>query len=92
MNCKLGDLARMIRSDFPENIDKLVWVREKASIFVGEDWMCEALQPMRSTFGWVPAGSIGSAADADLRPIRDPGDDAVDEMLVLLGSPIKETA
>ena len=92
MNCKPGDLARMVRSDFPENVNKLVWVREKAPTFVGEGWMVELLQPMKTTFGWKPAGSIGSAADTDLRPIRDPGDDAVDEMLVLLGSPAKETA
>jgi len=31
-----------------------------------------------------------AAPDQVLRPIRDPGDDATDEMIVLLGKPVRE--
>lgn len=72
MNCKPGDLAYFIRSDFPENVGHIV---EVLSPFNGEKWMVKPITKLRATkAGWfeVWTDEPGTAADADLRPISGP--------------------
>lgn len=93
MNCKPGDLAVVVRArDTPEMLGRYVVVLRKAAPneFVrlrpeesGVTWMVRS-----AAAGVLPAtladGSKGSFLerpyfDGSLKPIRDPGDDAVDE-------------
>ncbi len=75
MNCKPGDLAVVVRSIYdPAQIGKIVRVVE---------WCAY-------TEGWIVSPCIlfyASVHDECLRPIRDPGDDAVDETLQWLPAP-----
>jgi hypothetical protein len=101
MNCKPGDLAVVVREMplSPGMLGRIVRVVRRATDF-------ERLSGFRVTTegipGWVVEAPrmnwegdvVDSRAISDhlLRPIRDPGDSAVDEMLLLVGSPTKETA
>lgn len=85
--CKVGDLAVIVGSDFPENLGHFVHVvclpdpdKYPVPLELG-DWECEPLGMLR---GWDDKernlSSVGSEViainDADLRPIRnDPGQD-----------------
>lgn len=92
MNCKPGDIARVVSSG--ANRDALVRVLDSDNCDPGE-WRCEALQSL-SKYVWerivgrVPAGTIVYAMDSILRPIGNPGDDARDETLEWLPVPIRE--
>lgn len=97
LNCKPGDLAIIVsvpRSTSPRIVAA---IEAKA---LGRIVRCLTLA--RSNDGlsacWritepfsvlTPVGAIDffGIADKDLRPIRDPGDDAVDEVLAKLGAP-----
>lgn len=97
MNCKPGDIARLVGfpPDLKMN-DKLVKLADKPPVAIGGivQWvLSEKLQitvpptvRMRLSDGSIfPSGAaigISSLADFHLRPIRDPGVDAVDETLV----------
>lgn len=76
MKCKIGDLAMIIASDFPENIGGLVDVIE-AGTSVGE-WGVKTLQPLtandtlRNELVRVPAGAMCGIQDYALQPIRGP--------------------
>lgn len=78
MNCKPGDLAIIVRScaGHEGKIVRIVrWVG-KVRGWVGDDrW--ETDTQLRGERG----GLTRSMRDSALRPIRDPGDDAKDEML-----------
>lgn len=86
MNCKPGDLAVVVRAaEHAKNcIGKLITVEKTVS---GTHWR---YSPMlyRATDG-LP---INYVEDECLRPIRNHPDDAVDEMLVITGKPVKEAA
>lgn len=88
MNCKQGDLAFIVRVMTPicnPNLNRL----------------CEVLKPAEDHPGWWRVRMLGRPGityhglekqegimrDCNLRPIRDPGDDATDEMVQLLGKP-----
>ena len=91
MRCRPGDLARIVKSDFPEDIDKLVWVQRRVTAqdrenweLENDDWWCEPLSPVRGWYdkaaGWSESNmDILSFRDDELRPIRDT--DGVDETL-----------
>ena len=100
MNCRPGDLAVIVR-----NSRWLGWIVEVVSAapqvpFVApdgtkfgadrgsNDWLIKAPRP----FGKNPltVSCYATVPDSALRPIRDPGEDAQDEMLRPL--PIKEPA
>jgi hypothetical protein len=98
MNCKPGDLAVIVASDFQQNIGRLVQVIRADTVYCfGPEWECECLSSVYvednditgECFGefWANAGRAVSIPDADLRPIRDPGDDARDESLLWLPVP-----
>lgn len=92
MNCKPGDIARIIEQG--RNRDALVRVLDDLECDPGV-WRCEALQTVVAyrlnwPVGSFPAGTILWGPDANLRPIRDPGDDAQDETLSWLPVPSTE--
>lgn len=87
MNCQPNDLARVISN--PETIrhhtaDKIVRVARLEFSERGSPlWVLE--KKLMARYGMVDA-----ILDCALRPIRDPGDDAVDETLLRLPSPRQE--
>lgn len=91
MNCKQGDLAIVVKS-WAGNEGKIVRCIKYAGVQPwqdGEDlpsWEIDIDLP--GVYG--PPENI--IADEQLRPIRDPGDDAQDETLTWLEVPNKETA
>jgi hypothetical protein len=79
MNCVPRDIARIVGNSHGNN-DRLVEVL-RADGAAGW-WLCKALSPlsiwdMRCEI--YPPGTEVLMADVCLRPIRNPGDDAVDE-------------
>lgn len=71
MNCKPGDLAIMVRSGIRENIGKIFEVLEPApresAIFGSFSWKVRASSPTLDNEGEFTL--VGTAYDADLRPI-----------------------
>lgn len=101
MNCKPGDLARVVRASIPQNLDRFVVVGEFAFMHAkfGPVWWVEPCGEMRSgcvlRTGQLLIGgtSVNQCPDAWLRPIRDPGDSAEDESVRWLPPvPTKEHA
>lgn len=90
MNCKKGDLAIIVKS-WAGNEGKIVRCLHLDAVRsryenVAPGGFCYPPEPIwiidRQIYGWD--GSMSDyIADSQLRPIRDPGDDAVDEMLLL---------
>jgi hypothetical protein len=79
MNCKPGDLAVFVRS-YIGNEGKIVRILRLADVHERRDYDPSEIiwatdRPVLDTFG----GWGCTAIDSYLRPIRDPGDDAVDE-------------
>ena len=85
MNCRIGDLAICVRSQVPERLGTIVKVVGPAADGAPGWWTVECDLPCPSLLGW-------RARDDFLRPIRDPGDDATDEMLLIAGNPQEVTA
>lgn len=81
MNCVPGDLAAIVRADIDkEHIGKLVTCIEWENDRWGGGWITwPILKSVR--------GSVIRWHDGDLKPIRDPGDDAVHETLLRLPAP-----
>jgi hypothetical protein len=83
MNCKQGDLAIVVSVPLQELrcwLGKIVRVKALTTSWDGYAcWMLET--PVRDPFGICEA-----IADRDLRPIRPQSDDAVDEMVRLVGA------
>ena len=94
MNCKQGDIAIVVLS-FAGNEGKIVrcmrplimkWKRYDGSTYMSESWEIDIALPDR--YGVLSKYT----QDRQLRPIRDPGNDATDETLTWLPVPTKETA
>lgn len=98
MNCKPGDLAMVVKAVCPENIGLIVKVLRWAPPIDGMPaWETESDRPSPTVCTISPRVSTGmhrvaDVRDAWLRPIRDPGDDAIDEMVQKLGKPEGVTA
>jgi hypothetical protein len=91
MNCKPNDMAMVIRSQYPDMLGRIIRVTTLLKLNdVPEEqvhaWLYEG--DLRTDTG----GRIAAAEDCCLRPIRDPGDDAVDEMVELCGNATARTA
>lgn len=95
MNCKPGDLAVTHSMLIPSNNDRLVNVlrmAEEHECGGSSDlaWICESLgSPMQcQSIGGVDMHPrlVRPISDQCLRPIRDPGDDALDESRAWLPS------
>lgn len=100
MNCEPGDLAvivnplspnygrfvNVLRAPEPSELDW--WSME------GPTWIVEAIGAPLIVVNGIHCGlkAIRPFTDAALRPVRDPGEDAVDEIIQLLGSPALVTA
>lgn len=104
MNCKPGDLAVLVDSDFEENIGGLVLVICVADPqkFVPSpdpvnelEWECELLTQQMGwddaeNYSWSKPGDRQAIYDRYLRPIRD--NDGEDETLTWAGKPQCEPA
>ena len=90
MNCKPGDLAVQV-GGLIENHGLLLRVI-KTGDYIGE-WECEAMSnaPVSSLDEPIKVGEIVYCHDRNLRPLRDPGEDATDETLQWLPVPSRET-
>lgn len=86
MNCRPGDLAMVVDTIHKHLLGRIITVHNLA----GEN-----------QFGpcWNYSGNLVSSTgrleyveDCCLKPIRDPGDDAVDEMVELVGPATARTA
>lgn len=95
MNCKPGDLAFIVRSDFPENIGKPVEVLNLGvQVEQGFVWYVKSSSLLA---GWAEGETVGYAThlrifDHDLRPISPPLfrddaciEDTFDPVFVALG-------
>ena len=94
MNCKPGDLAVIVRSDFPASIGCLCLVLKSNEIDHEGMW-CWAVRASNKIeweygFKTVVLNRHGFVPDAWLRPIRD--NDGEDEMLRIVGKPEGVTA
>lgn len=93
MRCKPGDLAVFVRG---QNVGGMCRVIGPAPAWVTSldtpGWEVEALSWVTTVAGLRnPPGFKGWTEDRNLRPIRNPGDDAQDETLAWLPSPGKVT-
>ena len=102
MNVKKGDLAYTVGMFFPENNGRLVLVvrpyvdgerlpGHRVDYELGGDssWVCDSLgAPLLTNADGLQMRR--AIADACLRPIRDPGEDATDETLEWLPVPTKQ--
>lgn len=95
MNCKQGDLAIVVRSSAGNEgkivrclrlIKSIIWVDVDGKGSRHPTWEIDVLLPDWSGI------FTNYICDYQLRPIRDPGDDAVDETLIWLPVPVKEAA
>jgi len=94
--CKPGDLAVIIRAARPENRFRLV---EVLGLWPASEptWVCRMVGAPgiaeRASGPPMPReAQEANVPDANLRPIRDPGDDAVDETLAWRSVPQKVEA
>jgi hypothetical protein len=84
MNCKPGDLAIVSgKETLPHLRGRIVTVARCGNLYGIPHWQTEPKFIDRD-------GVEVWFADEDLRPIRDPGDDATDETLLWLPSPSRE--
>lgn len=86
MNCRPGDMAMVIRSIYPHLLGRIITVHNLLTTRDGSP--CWSYTGNLDT----PYGPPHYAEDCCLRPIRDPGDDAVDEMVQLVGEATARTA
>jgi hypothetical protein len=96
MNCKPGDLAVIVAGRPRRNVGRIVRCVE---VVVGETCSCGGAVWIIDG-DTVPVGSLAGlfsellgikpmVGDCCLKPIRDPGDDAVDEVLQRVGAPAR---
>jgi hypothetical protein len=94
MNCKPGDMAIVVSGGPRINLGRIVRCVE---LLAGETCSCggavwlvdgdlESPNPIAGLFAAL-FGMKPGVGDCCLKPIRDPGDDAVDEMLEKIGAP-----
>lgn len=81
LNCKVGDLAVIVRAVLPENVGMFVTVvRGEFETESGQwIWLCESQRPSPGAYNGIRAPNLDVLAwsyDSDLRPIRDqPGNE-----------------
>lgn len=93
LNCKPGDIARIVAGLPKENWQRLVHVDELLTVVDGRPagWRATALQSMlcysrlTGAVEEVPAGTVAHARDEYLRPLHD--GDGTDEILRIAGKP-----
>ena len=99
MNCKPGDLAFVVGSDYEQDglivrCIRLITpgdvVGDTRFMNPGVTWLVDRDLRYHSNDLGDRVGPV--APDENLRPIRDPGEDATDETLTWLPVPARETA
>lgn len=92
LNCRPGDLARFVISDDDTEIDRQLagCIFRVTSTFNHERtgevcWRYEPPAVVLYALGGLLPIAVAGVRDKSLRPIRDPGDDAVDEMVARVG-------
>ena len=88
MRCRPGDLVLLLRADYApckQFVGQVHTVGALSNAFHGA-WLFDP--PLYEP----KSGALVSWLDKDLLPIRDPGDDAADETLLWVPSPVKEVA
>jgi len=92
MNCKPGDLA--VTHSMPMDNGIVVEVIRAVDNSGGWEYLgpCWRVKSLGSRFHLTPTrlSEIADLPDANLRPIRDPGEDAQDETLSWLSVPTRE--
>jgi hypothetical protein len=76
--------------DGPRNVGRFVNVLQESQYGPGWWWVESASGPLLGAYrdtSEIGCGMAGNIEDRRLRPIRDPGDDAVDETLQWVGAP-----
>lgn len=94
MNIKPTDkLAYTVHSCEPQNSNRIVEIVRYVGFWTFGDgstdphvWLVKTVTPLIDVAGKEWIGNV-YIQDRYLRPIRDPGEDAVDEILQLLGKP-----
>lgn len=94
MNCKPGDLAYYVGRSRPDLVGRVCEVLQvgihEFSGGPADGCVVQFSEKCRTTSGDLSVD--GWVKQTSLRPIRDPGDDATDEMVQLLGKPSEVTA
>lgn len=87
MNVAIGDLARLVKPTFPENLERICTVIKRiprTKVFpAGVWWFCEFPSPVKTTAGYLCFASI---EDSCLRRITGPSvvtDTETDEELAV---------
>ena len=91
---KTGDLAIVVNANNPENNGKICIVlrrptKEDNAIYIKKDiagWMVESIGTpftLRNEVGLVKRLMVVRSQEENLRPIRDLGEDATDEMVLI---------
>lgn len=90
MNCKKGELVRYVGRIPRPNASGWIGraVRQGPDFEGAATWFVDPPLPG----GWVDCCRPDWVKDSALRPIRDPGDDATDEMVLIAGKPQEVTA
>lgn len=99
MNCRKGDLAIIVKS-WAGNEGKIVrclFIDAERSGYetLAPGGIVHPPEPIWIIDQEIPGfdGSLSNyIADSQLRPIRDPGDDATDEMVLIAGKPQEVSA
>lgn len=86
MRCRPGDLVVCVWSAFPELVGRVFNVTRVSHIWPD----CWVTSPPQFTDGDSSVAVV--FVDHHLRPLRDPGDDATDEMVLIAGKPQEVTA
>ena len=93
MNCKPGDLARVVSHPDTRKagiVNKIVKVKVCDGVTKSGHAGWSLYPPNLFAFGG--GARIDFIADFLLMPIRDPGDDAIDEMVLIAGKPERVAA
>lgn len=96
MRCKVDDLCVVVNDlEEPRNNGGLVHIVRSATPRGWTwpvDWECTAVSTIRygDRITFHPGQGTFGYRDCELRPIRDPGDDAVDQTLEWLDVPTKQ--
>lgn len=93
MNCKPGDLAIVVKSTCGNEGKIVRCIRlatpveaDRLGYWSGPLWYTD-VELMSQRYNGMERRMVRSCPDKYLRPIRDPGDDAVDEMVERVGKP-----
>ena len=92
MNCKPGDLAVIVRVSLERHKNLIGKVIQVTKPYFSEVGQCMAWRYEGSDLVGATGIPIYGVYDWELSPIRDPGDDAVDEVIQRIGTPHKEVA